>query len=104
MYMLLPYAVFILTLMIMILIVSLYYEYKDYCKKESKYSPLSFIKHLCRNLFTNNKYDITQNQIPWWKDPYLYLGIFLFVVIGLIAYIVSILSVIGIGYLILLFN
>ena len=104
MYMLLPYAVFILTLMVIIFIVSLYYEYEDYCKKENKSSLLFFIKHLYHYLFIQSKHNIPQNQPPWWKDPYLYLGIFSFVIIGLIAYIVSMVALIAIGYLILLFE
>lgn len=102
MYIFLPYVSFVMTLLIMTLVVGLYYEYKEYRLKNAQSQLLPpFIKYI---IFSKGKKCISEKIKFWWQDPYLYVGIILFIVIGAFAYLASLLMMIGIGYFFILFN
>lgn len=102
MYIFLPFVIFIFTLLTIALIVVLYYDYKEYCLKETK--PLAVVSYIKHIIFSKKDNAISENNNSWWKEHYLYAGIILFILIGAVAYLASLLMVIGIGYLFMLFN
>jgi len=104
MYILLPFAVSVITLITMGIIFLIYYETKVYLRKTNKFAILPYIRHLYHTLFARNEVDVTNNEHSCWKDPYFYIGIIWYIAIGIIAYLAGIFSLIGIGYLIMLLD
>lgn len=102
MYIFLPFVIFIFTLLTIALIVVLYYDYKEYCLKETK--PLAVMPYIKHIIFSKKDNVISENNKVWWKEPYLYAGIILFILIGAVAYLASFLTMVSIGYLFMLFN
>jgi uncharacterized membrane protein len=88
MYILMPFFVQIITLIIMIFIAGIAYELYDKFKNPHRKKKTTSINY----------------NPNWWKNPHLYLGIILFIVIGSIAFLFSIFTVIGLGYLIMIFD
>lgn len=102
MYIFLPFVIFIFTLLTIALIVVLYYDYKEYCLKETK--PLAVVTYIKHIIFSKKDNAISENNKSWWQDPYLYVCIILFIVIGAVAYLAGLLTMVSIGYLLMLFN
>lgn len=105
MYIFLPYVIFVITLFIIAVVVTFYYEYKEFCRKESKRLPLiPFIKHIPHIIFSKRKNVSSKKNKHWWEGAYFYLGIIGYILIGAIIYLLGLLTMVGIGYLLMLFN
>ena len=88
MFILLPFIIFVVTLIIIVLILTVSYTLYDTFK----------------NPHYKKKFTPTKGYPIWWKNPYWYIGFILFIVVGIISYFASIFTVIGLGYLITIFD